>query len=382
MASSTSGTNDIRTYEGFAKTAEEAGGVRLYRDGAVIAMPGGEIAVEQFWHPPLIVNLLAGLYRLAGATGVAFALLLRLLSIVADVGSALLVWHLMRAKGQNGALAAVVVAGSPLLLMVSGFHGNTDSVMLFFVLLTAWLLLTGRHAAWVGVAFGCSVSIKLWPVFLGLTFLLELRSWRARGWFSLAAIGVFTAGGLPALLEDPVFIIRHVLGYASLSGIWGLGRGLSRMSWQLPNQIFSEYGRQFLFVLTAILSFAAWRSGANLMTRCGLVAAGFLALTPGFGIQYLTWLVPWVGVLGVGTAVVYSMSAGLFMAAVYTYWCGGLPWGFADSMIAGPWRGNLIWLEIVCWLNVVYLWLRFLERALFPLKRMTSVESASAAPMK
>jgi hypothetical protein len=58
----------------------------------------------------------------------------------------------------------------------------------------------------------------------------------------------------------------------------------------------------------------------------------FLLVTPGFGIQYLYWVTPWVVALGARAAALLYITSGVFMFATYTYWSGGLPWWFADSL--------------------------------------------------
>ena len=48
----------------------------------------------------------------------------------------------------------------------------------------------------------------------------------------------------------------------------------------------------------------------------------FMSLAPGFGIQYLAWLVPWVVGLGAGVTITYYLASGLFQFLVYTFWSG------------------------------------------------------------
>jgi len=90
-----------------------------------------------------------------------------------------------------------------------------------------------------------------------------------------------------------------------------------------------------------------------LFLQCGLVAFLFLALTPGFGVQYLAWLVPWVVALGLGATLAYYLASGVFLFVVYTFWSRGFPWHFANAIEVGEWRGWIVYLEVLCWLSVV-----------------------------
>jgi len=69
-----------------------------------------------------------------------------------------MVWALFRRTATTGLIA--LLALSPISILISGFHVNTDSMMVFFVALTVFLL--GRkRPGWAAVAFGLAASIKL-----------------------------------------------------------------------------------------------------------------------------------------------------------------------------------------------------------------------------
>jgi hypothetical protein len=71
-------------------------------------------------------------------------------------------------------------------------------------------------------------------------------------------------------------------------------------------------------------------------------------LTPGFGVQYLAWLLPWAFGLNGWLALLYVATSGAFLYLVYDYWSGGLPWRFADAGI-GFWQGHAVAAELLCW---------------------------------
>src|SRR5581483_7561229 len=95
--------------------ARRAGGVGLYR------------SVEIFNHPPFMVHVLRLLGWIASATRLPFPLVLRLPGIAADAAS---VWMVARLLGPRPSpVRLIALALSPVALMISGFHGNTDPVM-------------------------------------------------------------------------------------------------------------------------------------------------------------------------------------------------------------------------------------------------------------
>src|SRR5262249_51809162 len=126
-------------------------------------------------------------------------------------------------------VGAVACALSPVLLVVSGYHGNTDPVFVMFAVLSLYLLTlraSTTRAALAGICFGVSFSVKLVPILV--LPLLVLLAWRAgvrRLVAFLAGIAVFMAP-----LWIPVAVLNwtpfkvNVLGYAGYGGStsWGL----------------------------------------------------------------------------------------------------------------------------------------------------------------
>lgn len=134
----TSGTNDVVTWLAFTNNARLCG-------ECVYSLPGPY--GDPFNHPPFIIHFLRLLSLSAGES---FPFWLRLPAILADVGS---VFLLVRILPEASVSMLVLVAVSPISILVSGFHGNTDPVMIFFVLLGIYLLTVGRIAL-AGMAFG------------------------------------------------------------------------------------------------------------------------------------------------------------------------------------------------------------------------------------
>jgi hypothetical protein len=105
-----------------------------------------------------------------------------------------------------------------------------------------------------------------------------------------------------------------------------------------------------------------------------VLAFAFLAFSPGFGVQYLAWLVPWIAGAALAPAWAFTLTGAMFLGLVYTFWCqgvpfevgdpdwrhavfwrDGLPWNFANADSLGEWRGPIVPIEIACWLAVVWM---------------------------
>src|SRR5665213_2176876 len=347
----TYGTNDAYAYELFAAWSQ-AFGVSVYRYWA--------------WNnPPFTLHMVRALAWASQATNLPFSFWLRFMGIAADAGSGWLVWRMLRERlGERTIwLALVFFALSPTTIMISGFHGNTDAVMVLFILLAIFSAQELR-APWVaGAAFGMAMGFKVVPLILIPVFLLWFESMRKRAEFVLACAAVVLLAWSPYIFQEPATIVRGVFGYKSFGGIWGLSFLLDGVSRTIPEYrplaaAYRQYGVWALFALIGALSLFLRRSTLqktlqkNLFAQAGLVLLVFMSLTNGFGVQYLAWLCPFVVALGAEAAGVYFLTSGVFLFVVYNFWSEGLPWYLADSNRVGAWHGSAEILQVLCWLSV------------------------------
>lgn len=295
-----------------------------------------------------------------------FPFLIRLPAIAADVLSVVVLYRLLRfAWGERRALlGAVGVACCPILVMVSGFHGNSDPVFMCLCLLAAERLVCGRSPVGAGLLLGLAVNVKLVPLILLPIFFFHLPGVAAKARFALALAVVVLAGyGYHVAVAYP-YMKKNVFEYGGLRGIWGLTEMCAAGVPYLASRGGATLVKWLIaVVITTRAIVLAWPPGPadgpaaarRLLTSIGWAFLLFLLFTPGFGIQYLAWLAiaaflcePW-GALG------FNLLGGAFMFSVYHYWNRGFPWSFADSDKVGAWRapqallGRLAWLYLVVW---------------------------------
>ena len=203
IAARTFGTNDVGTWGVFAEGVRHFGPVGIY---------GHHFQVSLYNHGPLAGWLLLAINWLLDHHVTSFPFLIRVPACLADFGTALLVFELVRVgrPAREAAIAAILVVWSPVLFVISGFHGNTDPVFVMFALLSVYLLVVRGWALAAGVAFGIAVSIKLVPVVLAPVLLVVLVR---LGWRRLVA---FAGGGAIVFLPAVVAGGRQPL--ARLSG--------------------------------------------------------------------------------------------------------------------------------------------------------------------
>jgi 4-amino-4-deoxy-L-arabinose transferase-like glycosyltransferase len=364
LALTTYGTNDVVSWETFLTTQQAYGGVGLYH------------RVDEFIHPPFVIHLLSFLDFIRRSSFLSLPFLLRLPAILADLGSILLVWKILAINSsvERDPRAVFAMALSPISVMVSGFHGNTDPLMIFFVLMSVYLIEANGSIFLAGAALGLATNIKIVPVIFLPTILLYLYGMRERAIFLFGAVTAFGFTSLPYLLQDPIFIIARLFGYESLYGQWGFSRVYVVFALEFfPSLVFKYASLGKVLIFASIVGASIWMNRfhlrPSLFLQLGLVIFLFMVLTPGFSIQYLAWLVPWVVGLGLGATLAYYTAGGIFQFSVYSFWTGGFPWYYADSIRVGSWRGPLVNFELLCWAVVVvitYLYVRTLARRSMP----------------
>lgn len=346
LSFTTIGTNDAATWYGFLSYISQHDGISLYHQ------------IKSFNHPPFMIHVLQVMRFLSSFTGISFYFWLRLPAILADVGSVVIVARLLKLylEPRFSRSKLILLALAPASVMISGFHGNTDPLMIFFLLLAIYSLDQKSNVWLAGIAFGMSMNIKVMPIIFLPALLLYLPSNKKRILFLMLAGTTFVIFGLPYIIQDPLFIGVRLFSYGSNYGIWGVSRLLMLLStnsdgFQSLNLAYAQLGKWIMLAL--IVAESIWMNRSlqkpPLFLQFGFITFTFMAITPGFGVQYLAWLVPWVSI-SIEMTLLYYAASGLFLFFVYNTWSHGIPWFFADSFkLTEP----LMYIELLCWASVL-----------------------------
>jgi hypothetical protein len=363
LAFNTYGTNDVIIYEQCLKKARTEGGMALIRDGVVYPRaPRESLSRWQFTLCPFMIPVLHGWGWLGDHTGLPFRFWLRATSALADAASVFLVLKMI----QPAVSGLLLIALSPVSIFIAGFHGSTDPIHVALTLLAVFVTQRYRKPWLSGALFALAMSVKVVPLIYIPALVFFFPDARRRLEFLLALGATFLAGCLPYVAQDPILIYKQLFGYTSQFGFWGFPRLLTLLSAAVPaahtlTLIYYALGR---FAVLGAVAYFSWKhrnSAAPLFTRVAFIAAFFMTFIPAFGIQYLAWLIPWTAAARVRASLAFHLIGGVFVASVYTYWSGGMPWYLADAISTGMWRGPLIGLELVTWAIVFWMWLQLRE---------------------
>ncbi len=329
-AATTVGTNDVHTFYNFGRFIWENGLLAQY------------LETREFNHTPIVGWYCAAIYGVGKGFG--YHLLLRLPAILADFFAVCVLLRWREMAGRPPVWTLVLFALSPVNFMISGFHGNVDSILAWLLLAAAWQGMRDR-VVWCGLLFGLACQVKVIPLLLAPAFFFFWAA-HGRGWpFFLTASGTILAGWAFPLVTIPDVFLRNVLGYSSNWGSWGVTLGLHATGWP----VFAPVGFLGLTVWqTAIMSALKWgivgaalilawrrrhRPPAELPATLLMVWTVFFVFAPGFGVQYLVWFAPLLALVAPGWFTVITAASAVFLFRFYTVIAHGLPWNHAVSTV-------------------------------------------------
>lgn len=307
------GSNDAKNIFDFGGLVSQVGFFELYRWS------------DAMNHPPIPVIGWSLLYRLTGEHVYPFSILLKLPPLITDAFATALIARIVRERAgiAAGARAALLFALNPVSILITAYHGNTDSIVAFFVLLTWFYADRGRWFA-AGLAMSAAINTKISPSFTVFVLLACVPNRDALGRV-LAALAI---GAVPfALMRifvGPLFF-AHVFGYAPWEFSW-----VATIGWEgrrLPAigpamMWFAESHRATLRQATLLIALvcAALRwdlpSRYSPLTIAALTWSAFTFWTGGV-YQYCVWPVPLLAAVRPRLAMWYGVGAGVYLVWAY-----------------------------------------------------------------
>jgi hypothetical protein len=356
-ASTTYGSLDVTIHARFGQIVDMAGLDYMYQ------------ADRHFNHTPLTGEFFALIYHLSAyltppaphAVPRSFPFLLRLPSILADFLAVLMLLRFHTKTGKPPTWAITLFALSPVAFMVSGFHGNVDSIMVC-VLLAATYFCVEKQAMLSAFFLALACAVKVIPLFLApVFFFFWFRRDRKRGFEFAAVFGLSClAAWSTALLGSAGYFFKNVLGYSSYAGGWGVTywcvalidalhgdvtpKGLDRL---VPLLFILK-----VFVIVSVMALAWVRRKASGVEFVGTIALAwtcFAVFAPGFIPYYLVWPAPFVLLYSASWYVAITAASSIYLFAYYNIMAHGMPWNASDPNVPPAWNdwGTIPWFVLV-----------------------------------
>jgi hypothetical protein len=286
----------------------------------------------------------AALAALAQWSGLPFRIWLRAPFAALDLGTALLLLRLLR-PWRWRFVAAAAYWLHPLSLVFSSYHGNTDSAIAFFALLSMAGTVAGRPLL-AGAALGAGLCIKLPALVAAPALGLAFATWRDRALFAASVLVVGAAGALPELAQDPALLYRRIAAYPGTGvvtprgiAVWGVWYAL-----RLGGTPLADAAREWNGLVCVVpIAALAWlrrgrRDARSLGTTLCASYALLYATTSYFAFQYLAWSLPFWFFLDARIAAAATGLLAAYVWGVYALFTGSpLLLGRWDFVRHAPW---------------------------------------------
>ncbi len=289
-----------------------------------------------FNHPPLMGLFASGAYWLSTWSGLRFEWLFKSPSVLADLASALILFKSYRSESKlRAASAFALFCCNPASILITAYHGNTDSLCASLMLLAA-VLMDANLALWSGVALAASINVKLIPILLIAPLLACVRSKKQAAQF-LGGLSIGVVPFIPYLIWHWKGFYGHALAYRSHKGVFGV-TFLSEQVGGLKH--LGKFGKALtgfwakkatLLVLGWPLLLAVLRRfkfpHASARELAASTMLAFLFFAPGFGIQYLVYPAGLLFAVSLRGGAWYAAVAGLHAFVIYaSLWTGRVPY--------------------------------------------------------
>ncbi len=333
------GTNDVTKWGDFARIFNENGLAYLYSN------------VRLFNHPPLIAPSAGFFARLSEHLAVPFPFAFRLPGILAEVLSAILLWKICDEKyGTDAAAAAFAVFGTSLILvLISGYHGNTDSIYAFLCLLSVYLFTRGYYAS-SGLSVAVALNVKLIPllVVICLAFNCHNRKQALR----------FASGLLPGVLPYIAgaviageALVRNVFQYSPQFDYWGVNLFLLLMHSPSSALLWGKLSGYIVLIAALFSGVLARRGRLDIYQAVSLASACFLILSPAVGKHYFALFIPFACVTSAPWAFRISVAAGIYALAHYAAFLVSLSPLRSEHVATSP--KPVMFLGFITWIALV-----------------------------
>jgi len=269
--------------------------------------------------PPLWPWVIRTDAKIASILGIPLHVAFKLGPIVADSAIAAVLLAAARLRGRSVRDAvrfSLLYVLNPVAIFTVAMHGQFDSFAVLFATLAVVAARWRPHGIASGLWVGLGAFAKTWPLVL-LPGLLREGPWSRRAWVAYLGLTPIVIAFGTLSVAAPVELQQHVLDYNSAEGWWGL-------TWSPGDaydgvaEWFAAHGTAVLYVALVAVIVIGFRAADPARLACALVLT-FLVFTPGFGNQYLLWVLP-IGLLADSVwARAYSALATVVLAVQYIW---------------------------------------------------------------
>jgi len=241
---------------------------------------------------------------------------------------------------------------NPIIIFVTAYGSQYGIMAIYFLLLYYYIRGSSKNNL-SHLVYGISIAIKQVTIFPVVFFTLRQRGIRKLIFLFLIS-SPFVIITLPYFIEAWKPIINNVFGHSGIWGFWSYSRAI-----QYFTTFFGLFELQRIITIIlektmTIVIFGAMLYYFNKYKKISMLEGilisylFFYVLTPGFGVQYLIWILPFAVLFNNFFYYVYSIL-GSFIAFFF-YYGHGTGNMFIREVLAFSLVGPILWIFIIYWL--------------------------------
>ena len=328
LAIFTDGTTDITIWEQHAENIHRIGLTEYYR-----------LTINDQWtfnHPPFAGKLVEAIFVIGKTFNIPFKIIFRLLFSAIDYLIAFYIYKLLAAD-KNRFFYVGFYLINPITFIFSAYHGNTDTSLGLFILLSVYFLSRQKMVS-AGIAFGLGTWVK-WIILLALPALFfAVPNNRAKIRLIAAMTITSLLGYSWCLLNAPKAMIDSVFGYTgqliqTTAGIPVWGNRIV-VGW-LQDLVNPGNGGKLIdailsynsIIIIIVVTLYSWlrrhrEGGIGLGRTVGEVFIIFYGLSNYWAFQYLVWCSPFLVFISLPLAALIACIYSGYICALYSLVCG------------------------------------------------------------
>lgn len=309
-------------------------------------------------YPPVWIWIVALMQVLATATQLPFGAVVELPALLGDLALMSLIYrYAQRRFGPSlyALLLAALFGLNPVTLLVSAGHGQFDSLVLFFLLLAAYLRaptpdlppdrksnFRQSHALWSACALGVAVALKGYPILYAPYLVASAPKGRRIASALLVLAPLVISGVIYSLMFGfSSQMLPNILQYSSTYDA-GWGFVLLRVDPTISMatlKLLSGIAKVTLMLCALDVPFVVARRAPAKAAL--LIFATFSATTVAMSVQYVLWILPFLCLVAPWWVIPYSAAA---LAALVPFYLrvfpGALPAGPGWSALFAPFSSH------------------------------------------
>ena len=211
---------------------------------------------------------------------------LKIIFTIFDVAILFPLYYLSKKNLQS----VLIYALNPISIIVLNIHGQMESIPLFFFLAGILFFMKNKLLSSI-LTLSYAIYTKPWPVLF--IFPLIKKAKNKFLFVFLAFFPLFLTLMHVLFFPTPIFaIFEKVKNHRGIFGAWGI----SKIVLYLANYNLSPFIEQLMrriFIL-AFIVFSIFRKDKNILKTILMIMLFLFVFTPTFGIQWFTWLVPFI----------------------------------------------------------------------------------------